>query len=123
MMMLAGARPHREVHRSTLDNEVPSLVMVSNSLTIMNCRTCSTAAAGLSRSGSSSSETYQLSLFCSCSICARCVRILSGVNMRLTSEINRGSSLAKSGCPGGRTNESYQFLADKVVKGRFEPEA
>src|SRR3954468_13328188 len=24
---------------------------------------------------------------------------------------------------GGRANESYQFLADKVAKGRFEPEA
>src|SRR3954465_2267664 len=29
----------------------------------------------------------------------------------------------KVGMSGGRANESYQFLADKVVKGRFEPEA
>src|SRR5215217_4366567 len=51
-MMLAGARPHREARRSMLDNqEVPSFVMVSNSLIIMNCRTCSAAITGLSRSG------------------------------------------------------------------------
>src|SRR4051794_34952220 len=33
-----------------------------------------------------------------------------------------GQLFREVGMSGGRANESYQFLVDKVAKGRFEPE-
>src|SRR4051812_44849071 len=58
--------------------EVASLVTVSTSLIIMNCRTASRAAGRLSRSGSLATEMSPFCSFCSRSSCPRCARISSG---------------------------------------------
>jgi hypothetical protein len=78
-------------------------------------------AAGLSGKNSSSATTSPSVSYCARSICAKWTPISSVVNMRLTSETNRGSSLANSGWSGGSSGKGHQFLADKIIEGGRDP--
>ena len=85
---------------------------------VVNCRTRSAAATGLSGHSSSSSETSTALSLCSRSSRARCVRISSDVNMRLTLGNKSRKLSGEFGMLGGSAGKIHELLTHYIIERR-----